>query len=314
MLVRGAHSHGLGEVDDAVTTGVNHLERIQTDAVAMLGVAFRALHEDRVLPTSRFRSFPQVVRDYSGVAIKAMPEFGAFEATLVATYPDRFGPLATDSGPQEPWMCAFRLLEACIARLTQNGESYDVRSPTVDLCIRELVDMLDAEDHEAACCRLVAHLTTADDTPVEIGDLKIIPVRRLEGAIDRITEVIPAAPSAFNRNPPHHYDPPLAVVVGVGRDPNPYWAGGQKSKSIERFLLLTRLLTAGTTHSVYEVTGQTQLGGFGHPQLNIFNYHDLSLLRRTTKFDDHECQVLGVTRSHRIDARSHLVATRGRNP
>lgn len=248
----------------------------------MLGAAFEILHEDHVLPTSRLRSHLRLVRDYSPVAIKSHPAFERFVALLASAYPNHFGSVV-DNELRQADICAFSLLGGCIASLTEEKQPYDAASATAMKCIRELIEMLESDQHEAAACRFVSHLGTDNGGPIDIGDLTITPVRQLNEAVRLITEVVPDAPTAFNRNPPFHYDPPHAVVVGIGRNSNPGLASGQQSRLIDRFLLLIRLLTAGTTHSIYEITGQTRLVGFSHASLTEFDYRESSTFQRVTE-------------------------------
>jgi hypothetical protein len=224
----------------------------------------------------------QVGRDYHSPAISDSAEFRQFETTLTDTYPDRFA-----NQPGDPvWpainVYAFSLIEACIAQLAQHEQPFDASSAIVEQCILQLVERLDAVEHQVACGRFIAHLTTADGSVADVGDMRIIPVRNSWEAAKQFEKVIPGAAGAFNGNPPFHHDPPLAVIVATGSGCDPLPTGGQLSKSIDRFLLLTRLLTAGTTHDVYEVVGETSMVRFVQPRLTVFDYHDVSLFGRTT--------------------------------
>ena len=117
-------------------------------------------------------------------------------------------------------MFALSLLEAAIARLGAADESYIADSATVEQVILEFIDRLDSPTVEVACVRMVAHLTTVDRSVVTIGPVTVLPTGH-GGSPRQITSIIPTAPGAFNRELPHHFCRPEALVAARASGTNP---------------------------------------------------------------------------------------------
>jgi hypothetical protein len=81
----------------------------------------------------------------------------------------------------------------------------------------------------------------------------------------------------------------LLITREVTDDPEPYEVGERLSARLEWFLLLTRLLTAGTVLSTYEVTGTTTLISRMEPLMGTFRkgWFDLRV-RRTVRLTGEE--------------------------
>lgn len=79
--------------------------------------------------------------------------------------------------------------------------------------------MLDADEEEIVCCRVVSHLTAATGAPLQLGAVTVLPDANGRGEqTGLIAKEIPAAPLAYNRDPPFAYDPPQSVLCfGDGR-------------------------------------------------------------------------------------------------
>ena len=188
------------------------------------------------------------------------------ERTLENAYPERF-----DTGERVVLHKEFAgsyvhsLLEACVARCG-SARNFERIEPVVERSVEEMVSILDASSYEVVACRLVAHLTTESRTPVQIGDVTVLPeddpdLAANETLLQRLVQEIPGAPGAFNREPPRLYDPPLALLITrMGSDdPDAFSVYDRLTNQLERFLLLARLLTAGTVQSYYEVRGGPML-------------------------------------------------------
>ena len=237
---------------------------------AFIAAALDVLTEEHVIPTPIFHPYVAVGRDYFGDSIRGLPTFHALEAQLKETFPNRFGE------PRERREFAdlyvFSFLEACIARCGHAG-SFNADSRAVDDSIDELQVVLEAMTYEVVCCRHVSHLTTASGGEVQIGDVTVAPEpEQWGGLVQRIQREISGAPRAWNRDDPRPYDPPhsLLIIRQTTDEPDPHSVDNRLSARLERFLLLARLLTAGTVQTTYEVSGTTALITRMNPQMRLF--------------------------------------------
>jgi Apea-like HEPN len=223
----------------------------------MLAEAFAALERERVLPCPTAHPYVRVGRDYYGPDVMSGLRFRQFEQTLERTFRGKFGKPESGSFPEEfPNQYAFALLEACIARLGLNAEPYAATSTTVEQVIVELLDRLDSESTEVACVRMVGHLMTADGKELELGPVTVLP-RGHWNDLGQIAAIIPTAGSAFNRELPHHFARPEALVAARASGPDPFKLVDQARQPVNRFLLAVRLLHSSTSTGIYEVTGET---------------------------------------------------------
>src|SRR5205807_8067511 len=103
--------------------------------------------------------------------------------------------------------------EASIAQLGRHHEKYDATSATAEALIVQLIEYLDADEVTVRCTRVVCHLMTEDRGELRIGDVTVL-AHDTWGEIRQIAQVIPTAPSAFNRERPQYFARPEAVVVG----------------------------------------------------------------------------------------------------
>jgi hypothetical protein len=267
---------------------VNEENDIHDVARSFVLAAFETLRKERVVPTSVFNPYVRVGRDFSGPSISSLVEYGALENALKAAYPERFqrSPAAVEQEFAASYV--FSLLAGAVARCGVAG-NFSAASPEVTETIDELVALLEGDLDEVVCCRVVSHIRTGNDEPVTIGEVEVVPVdddfsrRTLE---DVIKEKIPAAPVAFNRDPPFSFDPPHSLLVtrtSTG-DGSPFEAAEALTARLERFLLHIRLLTATTAQSYYEVRGSVSLVGRLPSELITFGKGMLdSDVRRTPR-------------------------------
>jgi hypothetical protein len=256
---------------------------------AFIAAAFDVLAEQHVIPTPIFHPYVAVGRDYFGDSIGTLATFHALETQLNDIYPNRF---AEPSERREfAEMYIFSFLEACIARCAHT-HSFNVDSQAVDESIDELLSVLEAMTYEVVCCRHVSHLTTASGDEVQIGDVTVVPEpEQWGGLVQRIQREIRGAPQAWNREDPRPYDPPhsLLIIRETTDDPDPYAVDNRLSWRLERFLLLARLLTAGTVQSAYQVSGTTTLIARMDPLMRNFRKGLLdTLVRRTVRLTGQE--------------------------
>ncbi|MDQ3381567.1 MAG: HEPN domain-containing protein [Actinomycetota bacterium] len=271
-------------------------EDLRATARSFVGEAFNVLRGDNVIPTPVFHPFLKVGRDYYGPEIMALAEFKALESLLDETYPERFSePLKRRDG-EFASSYIFSLLEASVARCGGRDQDFDPNSAGVDSSISEMLDVLGAPSCEVICCRLVAHLTTAAGSAVKVGDVEVVPEAEPAGSRSlqqRIAREIPMAWIAFNRGDPWVYDPPHALlIVRDSSAEEPYGIAERLSHRLERFLLLARLLTAGTAHSYFEVCGPATLVSRMSPTMSTFRRGALAIggpvIRRTIRLDGSE--------------------------
>jgi len=248
-------------------------EQLHALASSFVGMAFTALAEDYVIPTSRFHPFIRVGRDYEGGPVMGAPEFVEFQSALEGAFPGRFADPMTRSHPEFPNTYMFGLLEAATARCAQEGGLFEAETPPVERSIHELFEVLRAADYEMSACRAVSHLTTTSDEPVRIGAITVFPeAQSEEGLLERTLRLIPGAPGSFNQEPPRFYDPPHALLVSSARASDADHSETQRalSNAMDRFLLLARLLHAGTHQSCWEVVGPSTLVAGSHPKYRTF--------------------------------------------
>ena len=258
---------------------------LRTTSRAFIASAFDVLRKENVIPTSVYCPYVAVGHDYEGTSIMGLIEYGALEAHLNEAYPERFPaePLKRRH-PEFASKYMFSFLEACVARCAREG-GFDAASGAVGESIDELLAVLETIKYEVVCCRHVSHLTTASGREAQVGDVTVVPEPEgFGGLVRRIQDEISGAARAWNRDDPRPYDPPhsLLIIRETTEDPAPYEVGDRLSGKLERFLLLARLLTAGTVQSTYEVSGTTTLVAPINPLMRAFRKGSFDLLVRRT--------------------------------
>lgn len=258
---------------------------------AFIAAAFNVLRAEHVIPAPIFHPYVAVGRDYFGDTIRALPEYQALEAQLDDAYPERFAEPLKRRHAEFASMYMFSFLEACVARCARD-HSFDADSQAVGDSIDELLAVLGTTDYEIVCCRHVSHLTTTTGAEVQIGNVTVVPEpEQWGGLVDRIQREIRGAARAWNRDDPRPYDPPHSLLIAreITDGPEPYEVCNLLSARLERFLLLARLLTAGTVQSAYEVSGTTTLVARMNPLMNTFRKGWLdALVRRTVRLTGDE--------------------------
>ncbi len=259
-------------------------------ARVFLRAALEVLRRDHVVPPATFHPYLEVGRDYYGPDLNDLPEYTELERALTAAFPERFGedlPLNERDVFQGSYIFSF--LEACIAGWSLADSSPDPDGPIVTEFIDFLMSRLVASEYEVVCCRIVSHLTTTDGRPAEIQGITIMPETQGGSVFQReILDIIPGAPTAYNRQRPHPWEPPHSLLVARDRGPDPFDLADNLSSRIEGFMLNMRLLHASTARSLYEIRGETSPVRTLKPQLLIFDTGAAVLsmainLRRTTR-------------------------------
>ena len=204
----------------------------QRDVIAALahsfvGAAFPALAEDHIVPPPRHHPFIHVGRDYSGPDVNGT-EFAALEEALNAAYPERFSDPMTKPHPEFSNTYIFSFLEGCVARCADAEDGvFDADTPPVEESVEELLGVLDASEYTMTCCRAASQLVPVTGAPVTIVDVTIYAdAGEPDELLRRSVHLIPAGPSALNREIPRFYDPPSSLLVTRGStklDPSRLW-------------------------------------------------------------------------------------------
>lgn len=249
-------------------------EQLVEYANAFISAAFESLAKSHVIPTSIYQPWVRVGTDYPGAIVRG-EHLENLEAMLKTMYSGRFADPMTTGHPEFPSTSAFSLLEAAIRRCANvDGDAYVVDSPPVQESIEEFIKVLESPDYTMACCRAMSHLTTIDGTPVTIGDIAIIPEDQGQSLLSRtLREVIPAAGASFSGERPVLYDPVHSLLVTTVRtsDPNSFKIESELTEKIDRFLLVGRLLYAGTYESAWQVVGTSTLVSRLSPHFRTFD-------------------------------------------
>lgn len=268
--------------------GVSEQPELRAACRAFIAAAFEALREEHVVPTPIYHPYVAVGRDYFGDTIRSLPEYHELEQQLDAAYPERFAGPVPRPHAEFATSYIFSILEAGIARCAREEWTgkFDADSPPVDETIDELLAVLGTTTNEVVCCRHVSHLTTTGGDEVRINDVTVVPETEMRELVDRIQREVRGAARVWNRDDPRPYAPPhsLLIVREISDDPEPYTVAERLSRRLERFLLLARLLTAGTVQSVYEIAGATTLVARMNPVMNTFRAGSFGgLVRRTVR-------------------------------
>ncbi|UJW32705.1 hypothetical protein L3Q67_02625 [Saccharothrix sp. AJ9571] len=260
---------------------------------AFITRAFDVLRDDHVIPPSTYQPYITAGHDYAGPDIMALAEYKALEALLDETYPERFAEPLKRRHSEFASQYIFTLLEACVARCAR-VDRFDLDAPGIDESISELLTVLGTTTIEIVTTRHVSHLTTTSGEEVEVSGITVVPEQ--DGVFGqftgRIQREINGASRAWDREVPHVYDPPHALLITreTTDEPDHNAVDVRLSERLERFLFLARLVTAGTVQSGYEVTGTTTLVTRVTPRMRTFGKGILgsATVRRTVRLTGHE--------------------------
>jgi Apea-like HEPN len=263
-----------------VTNQAATYEEVRKTALRFLSAALGQLERERVIPRPRFNPYLLVGRDYHGPDLMSLGEFDALKSALTAAFPERFSRSVADPEYDAPDAYILTFVEACVTESTRRHEALRAESATVNTCLAELLKALEASEHEVSSCRLVSHLTTFDGSPLEIYNVTVIPVRTQLDVEEALETAIWGAGAI---DLPFRFDPPQALIIARGQGSHPSDTAVQLSARIGRFLLLLRLLYAGTLESFYEVSGEARAVRHYAPVLSMLARSSFSHIRRTTK-------------------------------
>ncbi|ACU77744.1 hypothetical protein Caci_8931 [Catenulispora acidiphila DSM 44928] len=272
-----------GNRDLATTT-----DHLRTVARAFVGAALPALAELRVVPASVYRPFLRVGNDYEGSNVMGLPEFTELEAAVQRLLPERF--MLSTTPPRQPNLefansYIFGLLEAAIARCAVALADFEADNELVGQTIEDWLALLEAGTEQLHCCRVVSHVTTETDEPVKIGEITVSPETGPGSLLERTQEMIPRA---LDERPPHTFDPPQSLVIATtSSSPVEAYAASRRIEGdVDRFLLLARLLLAGTHQSCWEITGPASSVSKRYPAHHVFGKGAMStLMQRVVKLN-----------------------------
>jgi hypothetical protein len=271
------------------------IETLGDIARRFLVAAWAALRAKRVVPPPSYHPHIAVGRDYYGDDIRYVTEFHDFEKAIVSSHP-RFGEDVPLHDRDFPSGYLFSYLEACTAVLTAANQELTVDNEIVADLTRQLVETLQDTDRGVACCRVVSHLATRDTNALNVLGLTVhsfaAGADSTRGIHEIINSEIPGAARAYGRDVPVVFAPPESLVVAKSSDEKPFDRGRTLSNEIENFLLIVRLLYAGTCESIYEVQGETSRVRNFNPVLYSFRgtrtsaLSSVNLVRRTVWLGD----------------------------
>ena len=230
-------------------------EHLKTAARAFIGAAMPAFAEYNLIPTSFYRPYLRAGHDYEGAIVLGLPEFKELESALARAYPHRFPDTPpADIDREFPITYILRLLEASVARCAANAEEYEADSDSTAQSLDELITLLDSGVEQLRCCRAVSHVTTSSGQPVEVAGVTIYPETEPGSLQDQARTLIPRA---LDEEVPHAFGPPQSLLVTAADV-----AAGEVHRTweshtarIDRFMLLSRLLFAGTHQSCWQIDG-----------------------------------------------------------
>ena len=228
-------------------------------ARAFLAAAWGVLEAQHVVPPSVFHPHLAVGHDYFGSDLDRLPEYVVLTSAIRAGHA-RFGDDLALGKRSFPGPYAYSFLEACIAGLTIDRSDFSTSAAAVDRAVDDLVTAVATVERDVACCRVVSHLTTSTGEPLDVAGVTVTPASpqgTSRELLDLISQEIPGANGAYGREIPFIFATPESVVVSRSKGANPFAAAEVASNRIERFLMLLRLLHAGTSDSAFEVRGET---------------------------------------------------------
>lgn len=241
--------------------------QLESAARDLVRDAFEVLTEDHVIPTAPGYPFIRVGRDYFGPSLMPLATFVALESLLNAAYPNRFADPLRRKDAEFANRYVFGLIEGCVRRCA-DSERYHPDEPGVAESIAELFGVLEASEDELCVVRAMSHVSTTDGKPITIDGVQVRPEhgdqqRSFDFFMREFRQQIPGAGGTFNREMPHVFAQPHAVIAAHGPSgpDGAFDATETLSGQLNRWTLAMRLLTGATARAHCEVRGSTTLVG-----------------------------------------------------
>lgn len=230
---------------------------VRAAAEAYVRAAWDELLATHVLPVPRWKRFLSVGRDYYGP--QDDERFKALESALN----DRFARFsdARALGEREfSSMFIHSLLQVCVARAAEQGDTSAIAGDVLDNAITELISTLDRDGEDVFCARTVTHISTVDGEPLTLGDVTITPVISQPAGFQRALAVAYNASGwgagQFVLNEELlTLDDPISVLSAAGAYDRSTDGYRHVSARIDQMLMAVRLLWGATCDSTVEVRG-----------------------------------------------------------
>lgn len=245
----------------SMTDRYRHVRRV---AAELLNQAFARLERERVLPRSRYEPWIYVGKEFEGWLIHGLAAHEQFNATLEASFPERFADGVGARDFAELYSSA--LVTAAVARLTQAHQPYDVRQSAAADTIRALVRYLSSDARRAVVAYALAGIQTSDGRDVRTKRLRVIPEG---GRIDvqrELEDLIPGAGFGLQDADLFRVGLPTCLIVATADQPiasaDPIYgafsqAGAVARERVEGLLSSARLATNGTIHVLAYANGES---------------------------------------------------------
>jgi hypothetical protein len=262
--------------------------QIREAATNVLNRSLALLVEYQVLPTSRYRPWIEVGRDYEGHLVHGSEE-QSLTKILQAALPGRF--TNTVSSVDSPWSYPFALVEAAVAAATLADEPYEVTSPSVQGVLNELVDKLRAVPRSTVL-RLVSDVDVEHSAmpgqqqdplgeTIEIGGVRVI---RVENWAERfIEQQLPSAGYEVERSDVVVSPGPESLIVATKEGMvDEATRVTEARRQVANLIAAIRLATGSTVHVMVDVAGDPNNVRCLHPVITPLRSGGLRLVHRPT--------------------------------
>ncbi len=235
-------------------------DAIRAAALPFIQSALPVLAEQHLYPRPKSSPFIRIGTDYFGND-PVLPGFVELAAAVKRAHP-RFSDETSLMERDFADSYVYSFLEACVSRLTASANPSEVNAPGVARSIDELVARVTQVQCEIVCCRVVSHVTTVDRLPHRVGDVEVVPLvaepaghrhevlGTIRSAIDGAGEV---SRDLLSDAP---WGPPESVLIVRANASDPFEHSKQLTRTLNEFLLMSRLLRGTTAQSAYEVQGE----------------------------------------------------------
>lgn len=232
-------------------------EAVRAAARVYVRAAWDELLETHVLPVPAWKRFLSVGKDYYGP--QDDESFNALEVALNNRF-ERFSNARPLGECEFSSMLIHSLLQVCVARAAEAGDSRELTDGVLDTAITELISTLDRDGEAVFSARTVTHIATVDGAPLTLGDVTITPVISQPAGFQR------ALATAYNASgwgagqfvlneDLLTLDDPVSVLSAAGAYDQSKSGYRHIAAKIDQMLMAVRLLWGATCDSTVEVRG-----------------------------------------------------------
>ncbi len=251
---------------ECVTPADAASERLRVAARAWVYAALAQLQLVNVIPRPPFDPHARCGVNFFGEHLADVPVGELYQAMNEASA--RFAP-STPGGLPDDFenLYTYSLLEACVSEVNIRGTVGRLDHPELEPIIDEFVEAVRSAEAHVAVCRVVGHLSTADEHAMHIGDVQVLPVVADSPYADRrqrqlITSIIPTASREYDQVGDTLSSPTSLIVATrrcrAGVRPETTDAPIALRRQVDELLLALDLAFGGTFHSVREICGPTR--------------------------------------------------------